>query len=192
MDKRTEGVLIKELRRGSVKAFNEIYGLYARRLYGFCLKYAKSRDTVEEIVSDTFVCIWNNRGNIRQEESLKSIIFIKARHLLINAYRKVLHSPVYEDYLDYIDNNSSNDEADTQVEYDEFVRQVHESLDKLPRTQREIIRLSKMEMMSNREIAAKLGYSEQTVKNQLSLGLKELKKMLKHANFAFLMILFEC
>ncbi|MGN0281229.1 MAG: RNA polymerase sigma factor [Prevotella sp.] len=192
MNSRTESALIKDLKLGSVKAFNEIYELYARRLYGFCLKYAKSRDTVDEIVSDTFVWIWNNRENIRQDETLQSIIFIKARHLLINAYRKILHSPTYEDYMDYLDHKEAGDNADGQIEYDEFVSQVNAMLDKLPKAQREIIRLSKMEMMSNKEIATRLNYSEQTVKNQLSLGLKELKKMLRYTNYAFLFILFEC
>ncbi|MGM9698194.1 MAG: RNA polymerase sigma factor [Prevotella sp.] len=192
MEIRQEPILIRELKTGSVKAFNEIYELYARRLYGFCLKYAKSRDIVEEIVSDTFVWVWNNRDNIRQDQSLQAIIFIKAKHLLINAYRKILHSPVYEDYMDYLDKSVACERSDGNIEYDDFVRHVNEILDKLPTTQREIVRLSKLEMMSNKEIAAKLNYSEQTVKNQLSLGLKALKKMLGYTNCTIFIIFFGC
>ena len=192
MDRETEAKLVRGLKQGSVKAFNGIYELYARRLYGFCLKYAKSRDTVDEIVGDTFVWIWNNRENIRQDESLQAILFIKARHLLINAYRKRLHNPTYEDYMDYLDKSEAKEHSDSQLEYDDFVKQLHQALNRLPKTQREIIKLSKLEMMSNKEIAAKLNYSEQTVKNQLSLGLKELKKMLKYTNCTILAILFGC
>lgn len=37
-----------------MKAFDEIYGLYARRLFAFCLKYTKSKENAEEIMEDTF------------------------------------------------------------------------------------------------------------------------------------------
>lgn len=179
MFQKTEKELIIELKKDSIRAFDYIYGLYARRLYAFCLKYAKSRETTEEIVQDTFVWLWNNRQSITQTNTLKPILFIRAKHLLINAYRKVVNSPVYEDYMDYLDHSSTSSNAtDGMLEYDEFTRKVNALIDQLPSTQQEIIRMSKFEMMSNKEIATRLNYSEQTVKNQLSLGLKQLRKML--------------
>lgn len=42
------------------------------------------------------------------------------------------------------------------------------------------MRLSKIEMLSNKEIAHLLDYEEQTVKNQLSMGLKKLRCLLAH------------
>lgn len=185
----TERELIQEMRLDSIKAFNAIYELYARRLYAFCLKYTKSRENAEEIVEDTFVWIWNNRHDIKPEESLKPLIFLKTKHLLINAYRKVMNAPVYEDYMDYLDHHGEKSTADSPLEYDDFMRQVNQCIDQLPPAQRDIIRLSKYEMLSNKEIAAQLNYSEQTVKNQLSLGLKQLRAMLKQKG-VFLWILF--
>lgn len=41
-----------------MKAFDEIYELYARRLFAFCLKYTKSKENAEEIMEDTFVWLW--------------------------------------------------------------------------------------------------------------------------------------
>lgn len=176
---KTEKELIKELKQGSMRAFDHIYEIYARRLYAFCLKYTKSRETAEEITQDTFVWIWNNRSSITQENSLRPIIFLRAKHLLINAYRKVINSPVYEDYMDYLDHGSTASYApDSMLEYDEFTQKVNALIEQLPKTQQEVIRLSKFELMSNKEIAIKLNYSEQTIKNQLSLGIKQLKKLL--------------
>lgn len=182
MFEKSEAELIKQLKNGSMKAFDCIYGLYARRLYAFCLKYAKSKETAEEIMEDAFVWIWTNRESITQTETLKPILFLRAKHLLINAYRKIVNSPVYEDYMDYLDHQSGyNMATDCYLEYDDFVRQLNMILEKLPKAQREIVRLSKVDMLDNKEIAQRLNYSEQTVKNQLSLGLKQLRQMLsKH------------
>lgn len=105
-----------------MKAFDEIYGLYARRLFAFCLKYTKSKENAEEIMEDTFVWLWNNRSTLEEAESVKPLLLLRAKHYLINAYRKVINSPVYEDYMDYLDHHN-NTTADSQLEYDDFVRQ---------------------------------------------------------------------
>lgn len=69
MFKKTETELILQLRKGSMKAFDEIYELYARRLFAFCLKYTKSKENAEEIMEDTFVWLWNNRSTLEETES---------------------------------------------------------------------------------------------------------------------------
>lgn len=189
MSDKTETELIIDLQKGSVKAFNAIYELYARRLYAFCLKYTKSRQNAEEIVEDTFVWVWNNRDSIKQEISLKPILFLKTKHLLINAYRKVVNSPIYEDYMDYIDHNGNSNSADSPMEYDEFMKQVNDCIDQLPKAQQQIIRLSKFEQLANKDIAEQLNYSEQTVKNQLSIGLKQLRTLLKRKGIYLFVLL---
>lgn len=190
MSDKTETDLIIDLQKGSVKAFNAIYELYARRLYAFCLKYTKSRQNAEEIVEDTFVWVWNNRDSIKQEPSLKSLLFLKTKHLLINAYRKVVNSPIYEDYMDYLDHNGNDTVADSPMEYDEFMKQLDECISQLPKAQQQIIRLSKFEQLANKDIAEQLNYSEQTVKNQLSIGLKQLKSLLqKKGNYLLILLL---
>ena len=54
-----------------MKVFDEIYGLYARRLFAFCLKYTKSKENAEEIMEDTFVWLWNNRSNHGKTKSAR-------------------------------------------------------------------------------------------------------------------------
>ena len=61
-----------------MKAFDEIYGLYARRLFAFCLKYTKSKENAEEIMEDTFVWLWNNRSTLEEADSVKPLLFLRA------------------------------------------------------------------------------------------------------------------
>ncbi len=188
---KSETELIQKLNKGSIKAFDEIYELYARRLLSFCIKYTKSRETAEEIMEDTFVWLWKNRQDIKEELSLKPILFLRAKHYLINAHRKIVNSPIYEDYMDYLDHHDSSSNAtDSLLEYDDFLKQVWRMLERLPKTQQEVIKLSKIEMLNNQEIAQRLNYSEQTVKNQLSLGLKQLREILRNrSNLLWLLFL---
>lgn len=170
----SESLLIKELKNDSSRALEGIYNLYADRLYAFCLRYSKSREDSEELVEDVFVWLWNHRHQIRQEDTLKSILFIRMRHFLINAYRARVNAPVYEDYLNY-QNQLTEGDVKMQVEYDEFVERLEAQLKKLPLNQQRVIRLAKFEGLKNHETAERLGLSEQTVKNLLSLGLKAMR-----------------
>ena len=174
-----EQALIRELKKHSRKAFDEIYRLYARRLLAYCKQYTKNMEDAEEIVQDVFVQLWNNRVFIRQEETLRSLLFLMSKHRLIDAYRSHLNAPVYEDYVDY-QSSFAIEDTTYHLEYEEFRKELQQALATLPTTQRHVIELSRLRELSNKEIAEKLSLSEQTVKNQLSLGLKALRGKLKH------------
>ncbi|OIP83729.1 MAG: RNA polymerase subunit sigma-70 [Porphyromonadaceae bacterium CG2_30_38_12] len=174
-----EQILIYELKKGSLKAFNEIYRMYSKRLYNYSVQFTKSSVEAEEIVQDVFVKIWQSREKILQKETLRSLLFIMAKHLLINAYRSTANHLVYEEYVDYLD-VVSTENAHVRMEYDEFESKVYKVIKELPHTQQEVIALSRFQNLTNKEIAQKLSLSEQTVKNQLSLGLKTLKDKVKY------------
>ena len=120
-----EQLLIQGLKNHSRKAFDEIYRIYAKRLFAYCKQYTKRTEDAEEIVQDVFVRLWNSRTIIRQEDSLRSLLFIMSKHSLINAYRANLNSLVYEDYVDYQSELVVDDIAN-KIEYDEFIRELKE------------------------------------------------------------------
>jgi RNA polymerase sigma-70 factor (ECF subfamily) len=173
----TEALLILQLKKGSSKAFDSIYRMYAKRLYAYCLQFTKSPEDSEEIVQDVFVKLWTNRKRIRQEDTLRSLLFIMTKHHIINAFRSRIHQPVYEEYTNYKEMESVENVCQ-QLEYQEFVVKFKKAVQTLPSTQKKVIILSKIQELSNKEIAEKLALSEQTVKNSLSLGLKYLKEVL--------------
>jgi len=173
-----ESFLIDELRRGSASAFSKLYYMYAPRLYAYCMTYCKCREDAEEIVEDTFVRLWRIHESIRQNETLRNILFILAKHQIYTSFVKRAKSPEYAEYVETL-NVTSNDSVDGTVSFEMFKSHLYAAIDSLPATQRSVVRMSKLECLKNREIAEALGLSEQTVKNQLSLGLKQLRKMLK-------------
>lgn len=173
-----EDILIEALKHDSQRALREIYRMYSTRLYAFCMQYTKSRESSEELVEDAFVWLWVNRHRIRQEQTVRGLLFIRVKHYLINAYRSTIHSPQFEDYCQYA-YHLADDSYSEPMEYDEFLSQVNSALEQLPDTQRKVVRLSKLERLSNMQISKLLGLKEQTVKNQLSLGLKTLRQVLK-------------
>jgi RNA polymerase sigma-70 factor (ECF subfamily) len=179
-----ESLLISSLKKGSSKAFDRIYQMYAKRLYAYCLQFTKSPIDSEDIVQDVFVKLWMNREKIRQEDTLRSLLFIMTKHRIINAFHSKINQPVYEEYVNYKGEMSINDTGQ-HLEYQEFVEKLEKALKTLSPTQQKVITMSKIEQLSNKEIAAKLSLSEQTVRNQISVGLKNLKQELDKEYFLY-------
>lgn len=158
----------------------------------FALQYCHSRETAEEITEDTFLWVWNHRQDIRQETTLKGLLFIKARHLLINAYRATVNNPQFEDYVAWAEAMADSATPTARMEYDDFVQQVSVAMQKLPKTQQRVIQMSRFELIPIRDIASSLNLTEQTTRNQLSLGLKRLRLLLATSGAGWVCTLILC
>ena len=170
----SEKELIRELKRGSYEAFDKLYASYSPQLYSFCLNYTKSESDSLSIVQDTFIRLWRIRDVLRDADSLRPLLFTIAKHNIYEAYSKRLNSVLYGEYVSY-SHSECTTFADARITYLEFVSVIKEKLKKYPMTQRKVISLSRLEGYSNKEISALLQISEQTVKNQLSMGLRKLR-----------------
>lgn len=168
--------LIAGLAADSMAAFDTIYALYAGRLLAFCRIYAKDEEVARTIVQDTFIQLWSMRHAIRTD-NLTALLFTIARSRLVNAWRAAVRKPVYVDYTEIMAERNC-DSGRPEIEFAEFEATVMSEIDKLPPAQAKVLRLSRFNGMSNKEIAIELSLSEQTVKNQLSAALKVLRRKL--------------
>lgn len=170
----TEKELIQALKRGSYEAFDQLYELYSEYLYSFCLGFSKSEEESLNIVQDTFIRLWTIREVLKDVDTIKPLIFTIAKHNIIDSYKRRLHSPLFAEFVEY---SHSGDISlpDSNLTYVEFVRLVKQKIRRLPPTQQRVISMSRFDGLTNKEIAVTLHLSEQTVKNQLSLGLRRLR-----------------
>lgn len=178
MEQNDENKLIEDLKKGSKMAFTKLYAIYAPRIRAFSVRWTKNEITADDITQEVFIRLWNERENIRQTNSVSSLLYTIASHLLINAFNKTINSPVFEDYVRYIDKLPSSGNADP-LEYSNFLSSIKLFIDRMPPTRAKVVKLSKLEGFNNKEIADLLSLKEQTVKNQLSIGVKELRSFIK-------------
>lgn len=175
-----ERKLIKELKEGSQEAFTELYSFYAPKVISFCLRWTKNQTISDDITQETFLRLWNSHSQIRQTDSIKSLLFTIASRSLINEFHKTVNSPIFEQYISHLDDLSTSGTFDP-LEYSNFVSSLNKFIDTMPESRSAIVRLSKFEGYSNKEIAEILRLKEQTIKNQLSLALKQLREFIKNS-----------
>jgi len=176
MNKGVYTKLVKQLSEGSRDAFTQLYMIYSDQIYGFALKLTKSSVEAEDILQETFMRLWDNRSRISPEMSFKSYLFQISYHLAIDSFRKQIESVDFESFLnsDYYQKSVENS-IEQELSIDDYKRLVAESLSRLTPRQQDIYRLSREEGFSSKEIGEKLGISEKTVNNQLSIILLGLK-----------------
>ena len=160
--------LVLELKKGSVLAFNIIYARYALQLLNYVGAATERKEDAEEIVHDIFINLWEKRDKLANDTDLSSYLFSIAYRKRIDAFRRSVNSPVFEDYLNF-QNQLAHHETH-QLEYKEFLALLKRALQSLPRRNREIITLSRIKGLSNDDIAQSLHISEKTRSEERRVG----------------------
>lgn len=175
-----------DLRKGSYKAFTQIYHAYADDLYAFAIRYLKNRQAAQDIVQDTFMRLWGNRSQIDCFGDLRGFIFAIAKHRIIDTFRRQLLAPQFSEYMEYC--NACADELSPEdvLLYDEFITQLKRSKSLLTPRQRQIFEMSREQGLTPSDIASELGLSEQTVKNTLVAALRTLRDELRKYRYLFI------
>ena len=82
-----ETELISRIAQGDRKAFEELYGLYHRRLARFLTRLTKRYDVAEEVINDTFYIVWRKAADFRGESQPSTWILGIAYRKARNAFR---------------------------------------------------------------------------------------------------------
>jgi RNA polymerase sigma-70 factor (family 1) len=179
-----ESLLVHNLAKGNLLAFNTLYNIYSKRLYRFALGYMKTESEAEELVQEVFTIIWDKRGDIKEELSFKSFLFTIAFNIIKKHFRK-------KAYLSkYITNETCHEvdiQTDQKITYDSLYKYLTELLNQLPDRRREIFIKSRFDGLSIKEISEELNISHKTVENHLTSALKFLRSNFSKENLLFLL-----
>lgn len=174
--------LLERLKQNDHKAFNLIYDMYWEKLFAFCFKLTGSKDFSSEIIQIIFVQLWEKRNEI-EISNLKSYLFQSVKYQFFSIYKKnkVQSITLLSDIEDYLIDNMNE-------EHPEILNSLKRALEKLPDKRKEILLLSKYQNMSVDEISLLLEISPQTVRNQVSKALIQLRDIMSKGFVVFIYI----
>jgi len=167
--------LIEALKKGDIKAFDEIYYRYTKKLFIFSLKFLRDRQEAEDLIQKVFTTIWERRDHLNPDKSFEGYLFRIVRNEIYDLLKLRI---IREHYCNYILNDSESDPDD--LEKKKIIERVFELVNNLPEKRAKIFRMSKEEGLTYKEIAEQLNISENTVDTQIRHSLNYLRKeMLK-------------
>jgi RNA polymerase sigma-70 factor (ECF subfamily) len=181
-----ESRCIAALKNGNALAFDELFGMYGKRLYHFSLGYLKSKTDAEEVVQEVFMKIWHNRSSLDPGLSFNAYLFKIAYRQIAERFRKSLQE---KKYLHEIATESIvfTDEMDERANYRSLLELVEKLIQQLPERQKEVIILRKMEGLTISEISSRLDISPKTVEHHITEALKNIKAGLDRESIAGLL-----
>lgn len=142
---------------------------YASRFVGI--------DEAEEIVQDTMMWLWDNKQTLIPGKSIKALLLRIVHNKALN---RIKHNNVLSRVHQQIEYNL-REQFDSPDMYlsTELTELLERALEKLPNNLREVFILSRVEHLSYKEIAEKLGITVKSVDNRLSRTMKILREELK-------------
>lgn len=183
---------LKGLINADIETFEWLYKEYYGLLCLIAEHSIRNSEDAEEIVSDVFIKLWNNRNTIHTIHSIKAYLIKALQNTAINYIEKQKSIHSVTDSIDQFHYELLTWDKDYplgQLYEKEIIGILNREINSLPKGCREIFILSRNEDMSYSDIALKLGISVNTVKSQMKIALSRLREILKdYLNILLLMI----
>ena len=156
-------------------SFRQLFDCHFDPLCRFLKYYTANRVTIEEVVQDVFVKLWEDR-EVLQIESVKTYLYTSARNRMLNYIRdEKRRNTLLEQWIQRETEKNCGEEC---FDIDEFSERVQNAIDSLPEKCREIFEMSKKKNFTYKQIAEKQNISVKTVETQMGIALRKIRENL--------------
>lgn len=169
----TERELIKGCLKRDRAAQQQLFDLYASKMYAICYRYVKHAMEAEDVLVVAFTKIFDRIDQFKGEGSFEGWI----RKVVVNealTHLRKARTMYLETELQAADREPDYDQMSDHLEAEDLLKMIQE----LPAGYRIVFNMYAIDGYSHKEIAEQLGISENTSKSQLSRARVYLQKML--------------
>jgi RNA polymerase sigma-70 factor (family 1) len=184
MNSATEEKFVKALCKGDQRAFEVLFLFYQPKLIYYLTGFVKNAELSRDMAQDIFLSVWNNRAKLSEIKSFKAYIFKMGKNAICNYYD---HSLVNEKFVaEQLARPSVFENTEELVFAKQLQSLIDSTVSKMPSQRKLIFTMSRVEGLSNDEIACKLNINKRTIENHLTAALGDLRKTIKMCIMFFL------
>jgi len=167
------GDLVSRAKKGHVEAFQELYGLYSRKILNYTYRLTGSREEAEDLTQDTFVLAYKNLTSLKEHGKFQSWLFRIAQN---NVYQKYRGTRPQFDSLDEIEAPESSAaqklitphrSPEERLLSDELEQVIQKVINQLPDKHKRVFVLSAIQKLSYKEISEIVDRSLASVKSDI-------------------------
>jgi RNA polymerase sigma-70 factor (family 1) len=170
---------VNDLQFDNVETFRQVYHSFHGKLYAFVYKRTLSHYLAEEVVQQAFIRLWERRASLSAEVSLSTQLFQITKTIMIDELRKEATKRTHYDTIIAEMPVSTEDVLSTEDDrllHKDQLEEVQRIVDSMPPVRKHIFRMSRIEHLSYKEIAAQLSISPKTVENHIARALRQLRE----------------
>ncbi|HTJ11907.1 MAG TPA: RNA polymerase sigma-70 factor [Dinghuibacter sp.] len=166
-----EEELARLISQGDPEAFRALFVAYFPILCRYAEKYLGDTTLAEDVVQETFIKVWKNRGTYPTAPELKGFLYTVTRNGCLN----VLRSRMREEQRHKVAAAAQEEDDIAGLEH---LAAIYVQVAGMPAKMREVFLLSFEQGLSIGQIAQKMDISEKTVRNQKYKSLQLLRRRL--------------
>lgn len=162
-------------------SFRQLYELYGGLVYRYVGLYIRDRGAVDEIVSDVFMALWNNRRSLQQISNFQGYVYRIAKFKAVDYIRKDKSRMTFcnDDMLELFAGTETSQEDDCIS--DETVRELNSAIETLPPKCRMAFKLVREDKMKYKDAAELMDISVKTLESQIRIAMKKIFSVLGHS-----------
>lgn len=162
---------VREIRASNAEAFEAFYHEVKEPLLRYAWALTRDESLIYDILQEAMIAFWERRTSLDPSKSMRGYLFRIVRNLAFKYNAK--RDEVEVAGQDLPDKQLA---PDKEIEHQEYKKLLNSWISHLPERQREVFELSRIELLTHREIAEVLEISPKTVNNHLVSTLKFLKE----------------
>ena len=176
--------LVKQYINGDNKSFEILLNRHKNRVFAFIMSKIKNKDLSEDIFQDTYVKVVNSlqKGKYNEEGKFLPWVMRIAHNLVIDHFRRhkkmqMVRSNNDFDIFDVIKDNKIN--ADEKLIKDQIFNDLNSLIDRLPKDQKEVLKMRYFEELSFKKIAEHFDISINTALGRMRYALINIRALSK-------------
>ncbi len=171
-------VLIEQIKKGSIEAFDRFYDKYNGFVYNIALQILKKHEDAEDICHDIFLEINRKADSYNSSRgSIDAWLAIRTRSRCIDRIRREKHHLVSEN-IEINRTTKDYDLVETSVMRIIEKEALLSALEKIPKAQREVVYGNYFKYRTHKQLAEDLNRPIGTIKSLIRYGLKNIRKQL--------------
>ena len=163
------------LRQGEEKGLSYYYRQYDTALVYFALRVTGDEAAAEDIVSEAFVKFWGTRETLSHPKAVKPYLYQVVRNAAIDFVRRRKRESLHLQQVAHLQETAEEETTSFEISA-ETHRLIYASIESLPPRCGTVFRMFYLERKTLPQIAAELGLSVNTVRNQKMQALTILRK----------------
>jgi RNA polymerase sigma-70 factor (ECF subfamily) len=180
--------IIDTLKKGSPDALKSLLKQYYNTLCLFAERLVNTKPAAEDIVGESFIKLWNKRGDFESTQNIKAFLYITVRNACLNYLKQTKRELLNQKQLAYLSGEKEEFVLNAMIRA-EVVREIMNEIENLPEQCRKVLKLAYLEGLQNKEVAKVLNISVHTVKNQKARAIQLMKMRLRDRDILALLLL---
>lgn len=179
------------------RSFSDIYRQYWKELCTIAAHITKDKVAAQDLVQEVFLSFLRNslpagggplHGQAGHDRVINNIHGYLVQSLKYQCFNWLRHARIAREHLARMDKAVAENTTENLVNLAFTDQEVQQIVTSLPERCREVFRLSRVNQLTNEQIAAKLNINQRTVENHLTRALRILRLSLKFSIFFLLLL----